>query len=361
MKLHALLFTLLTFFSACAVSGRAFAQDSAANSYIAVLEKQDSLAAISDEMVPLRAELLRASEKHHVPASLLAAFCQEESNFNPWAERSEPKYWNNRKVKRAARKWSKAHKGLPTSTTELSDRAKSMGLMQPMGEVAREQGFDSTYLSALFEPFNSIDQGAILLKKLLARYGRDTLAAISAYNAGTPHQVHGTFANARYVYRVSVAWRHYQRALDYAQTRQHSTQTPSMARDNRERHNDTLSHAAVPLREHADSDALARKSYTNGGGPLPARHRLGTRYPSYAYLPQSQGQQQPATFTGYVMAGLTLLVFLACLFGLAYPIWRHRGGGTGHRLDLSRSANEFVLAGPSARAQNQNTSRTLRA
>jgi soluble lytic murein transglycosylase-like protein len=82
--------------------------------------------------------------------------------------------------------------------------------MQVMGETAREQGFDRPFLSELYLPENAIAHGAMLLKKLLTRYRGDTLAAISAYNSGSARRSRrGMFANARYVYRVAIAWRAY--------------------------------------------------------------------------------------------------------------------------------------------------------
>ncbi len=80
-----------------------------------------------------------------------------------------------------------------------------------MGETAREQGFANTYLAELYLPRNALEHGALLLHRLLVRYHDDTLAAISAYNQGTARKHRGVFVNARYVYRVTLAWRAYER------------------------------------------------------------------------------------------------------------------------------------------------------
>lgn len=79
-----------------------------------------------------------------------------------------------------------------------------------MGETAREQGFMARYLAELYLPANSIQHGAKLLRTLLDRYHGDTLSAISAYNQGSARRKAGVFLNARYVYRVCLAWRAYQ-------------------------------------------------------------------------------------------------------------------------------------------------------
>ena len=116
-------------------------------------------------------------------------------------------------MQRDAREWSKQWRGLPTYQTELDDRSRSIGLMQVMGQLAREQGFAPRYLSELHLPENSILQGAKRLRALLDRYRNDTLSAISAYNQGKNRKRGETFANARYVYRVCAAWKVYRRWL----------------------------------------------------------------------------------------------------------------------------------------------------
>ena len=169
----------------------------------------DSISASSAMLIPFRAEIESAAAREAIPASLIAAVIQEESRFDPWATRAEPRYMRNRAVRRAAARFVKLHPHGPTAFTELVGRAQSYGLMQVMGETAREQGFAPSFLAELYIPRNAIAHGAMLLAQLLRRYHNDTLAAISAYNQGTPHKRRGIFVNARYVYRVTIAWRVY--------------------------------------------------------------------------------------------------------------------------------------------------------
>jgi soluble lytic murein transglycosylase-like protein len=169
----------------------------------------DSIGATEPLLIPYREEIESTAMQYHLPASLLAGVIQEESRFEPWATRAEPRYLRNRKVRRFAVRWSKSHGGLPNTYTEQSDRSRSYGLMQVMGETAREQGFAAPYLAALYLPRNAIEHGAMLLKHLMARYRNDTLSAISAYNQGSARRRRGVFLNARYVYRVTLAWRAY--------------------------------------------------------------------------------------------------------------------------------------------------------
>ena len=176
----------------------------------------DSLSANETVLIPFRNEIERAAQELALPASLIAAVIQEESRFDEWATRTEPRYFCKvEKVRRiSGAVCTRAHRLGPTAFTELVDRSRSYGLMQIMGETAREQGFDRPFLAELYIPSNAIAHGAMLLKRLLTRYHNDTLSAISAYNQGTARRTthgpkRGVFANARYVYRVTIAWRAY--------------------------------------------------------------------------------------------------------------------------------------------------------
>ena len=180
------------------------------NALVESLQGADSSEAADVFLIPFRKEIDSVARKCKLPASLLAAFIQEESQFDPFAIRTEPHYLKKRKVIAEARSWSRKHRGVPTYETELFLRASSMGLMQPLGQVAREQGFKARFLSALIEPYNSLDEGAKHLRDKIIRYKGDTLSAISAYNQGNNRKKGGVFVNARYVYRVSVAWRVYE-------------------------------------------------------------------------------------------------------------------------------------------------------
>ncbi len=148
--------------------------------------RTDSLEAESGDVLPFHAEIVTVAKKYKLPPALLAAIVQEESRFDEFAVRTERSYLKKRKVITEANAFSKSHGGL-----------------------AREQGFDARYLSELILPLNSLESGAKHLQSLLIKYKKDTLSAISAYNQGNNRKRHGLFANARYVYRVSVAWKFY--------------------------------------------------------------------------------------------------------------------------------------------------------
>jgi len=82
------------------------------------------------------------------------------------------------------------------SDTEEICRAMSWGLMQVMGEVARELGYKGKYLSTLCRvPDLGIEYGCKHLTAKTKRYG--LRQGLSAYNAGSP-----TIKNAAYVNEI---------------------------------------------------------------------------------------------------------------------------------------------------------------
>jgi hypothetical protein len=285
----------------------------------------DSIEASSGILVPFQKEIKAVAREHGLPASLLAAFIQEESAWNPWATREEPGYLRNPIVIRAAKLWSKRHNGMPTALTELNDRSRSIGLMQPMGEVAREQGYDSTYLASLYLPRNSIEQGATLLKRQLRRYGGDTLSAISAYNQGNNRKRHGMFENARYVYRVSLAQRKYHELF--------TTHTPDLNEAiyddstiqtvSPDRYSDSHHLSVIQIRLPSDTQAFRNLAHnSNGSSSGPSGHGSGTRYDHD--LPFDHPGNSEPSLDGYFVLGFSTLALGAGIILFRYVA--HRSG-----------------------------------
>ena len=80
--------------------------------------------------------LARATaEAHQLDAALICAICEQESAWNPWAIRYEPAFFAHYIAPQLA--------GGQISNTEAQARAFSWGLMQVMGQVAREHNFGS--------------------------------------------------------------------------------------------------------------------------------------------------------------------------------------------------------------------------
>jgi Transglycosylase SLT domain len=84
--------------------------------------------------------------------ALVCAVMEQESGWNPWAMRYDPAFF------------SKYVTGLYTnnkiSASEAYARGFSWGLMQVMGQVARETGFDAPFLSALGDPEQGLASAA---------------------------------------------------------------------------------------------------------------------------------------------------------------------------------------------------------
>jgi soluble lytic murein transglycosylase-like protein len=100
---------------------------------------------------------LSASSVVCTGTALVCAIVEQESAWNTHAIRYEPGF--------RTRYVAPLH--LPP--TEEIARSISWGLMQVMGQVAREHGFDGKFLSALCDPALGLDIGcAVLASKLVA-------------------------------------------------------------------------------------------------------------------------------------------------------------------------------------------------
>lgn len=104
--------------------------------------------------------------------ALVCAVCEQESGWNPLAIRYEPAFHNAYIVK------------LRLPSTEDISRAISWGLMQLMGETARELGFKGAFLSELTDPVVGLTWGCEKLKRGLSLSGHVT-PALQIYNGGS--------------------------------------------------------------------------------------------------------------------------------------------------------------------------------
>lgn len=109
------------------------------------------------------------------PDALMFAWIAQESEWNLHAIRYEPGFyrrWVPDEVKRR-------------SPTEAHARAFSWGLLQMMGQVAREQGFRPRYLTRLLDPATNIVLCSQYLVNDRKRNTDGTWAgALAAYNGG---------------------------------------------------------------------------------------------------------------------------------------------------------------------------------
>src|SRR6266481_6475251 len=128
-------------------------------------------------MSPTRAELISLARtiagQHALPPALVCAVVEQESAWNPFAIRYEPAF-RTRYV---------APLGL-TSTEEIA-RSISWGLMQVMGQVAREHGFTGKFLATLCDPTAGLEAGCQVLASKISASGGDLTVALERWNGGS--------------------------------------------------------------------------------------------------------------------------------------------------------------------------------
>jgi len=124
-----------------------------------------------DEMIALAKQ--KAAEHGLDPALLCSLAHHESGNWQPWAIRYEPAFFD---------RYLAPLKGI--SDTEKRARAFSYGLTQIMGQTARELGFAGDYLAELCDPTTNLEFGCRKLARCMDRVNNDKRAALLAYNGG---------------------------------------------------------------------------------------------------------------------------------------------------------------------------------
>jgi hypothetical protein len=169
----------------------------------------------------LRLHINAAAVTHRLDPRVLCGQVQVESEGDPYAFNPEPKYqwfWDLRKDK-PFRKLDPSElsskrppgdfsclKGDPDQEWWLQQA--SIGLMQIMGAVAREHGFDAPYLLKLVEPAVNLDYGCRHLAQLLRGVNGDLRCALARYNGGAYQNTPGQpLRNEAYVQKVEKAMR----------------------------------------------------------------------------------------------------------------------------------------------------------
>lgn len=133
------------------------------------------------------------ADKYDIPLKLLKNMINAESGGNTFAVRYEDHYrWLVKPLDKYH--WHKE--------TERIGQKTSWGLLQIMGAVARERGFEGRYLAQLCDPELGLEYGCKHLKWNYNRYN-DWYDAVSAYNQGNNRKnKSGEYANQRYVNQV---------------------------------------------------------------------------------------------------------------------------------------------------------------
>ncbi len=120
-----------------------------------------------------------AAVRHHLDPALVCAIVEQESAWQPWAIRFEPAFF----AKYVAPLFAIC-KIEPATNTEAYSRAISWGLMQVMGQTARERGFAGKFLSELCDPATGLDAGCELLAHKLALAEGNIERALVLWNGG---------------------------------------------------------------------------------------------------------------------------------------------------------------------------------
>ena len=133
-----------------------------------------------------------AAAARSLDAALVCAVIEQESGWNPWAMRYEPAFF--------AKYVAPLYTNNRISASEAYARGFSWGLMQVMGQVAREAGFEALFLSALCDPEQGLAVGCKVLRKKFDAMAGDTTRALLAWNGG---------ANPTYAAQVLARRSHY--------------------------------------------------------------------------------------------------------------------------------------------------------
>jgi soluble lytic murein transglycosylase-like protein len=128
-----------------------------------------------------------SSSQTGISVELLAAVIHQESGGNPFAVRYEPAFLK-RYLEDKTKKTIGGH--VPTRCswqTEVQMRSTSFGLMQLMGQVARERGFQGEFLTELCDPAVNLKWGSELLQTLLHKHDTTEKALLRWNGGGDPN------------------------------------------------------------------------------------------------------------------------------------------------------------------------------
>jgi Transglycosylase SLT domain len=130
---------------------------------------------------------------HALQPELVCAVCEQESNWDTWATRYEPGF--------LSRYVAPLFTNNKIDATEAHCRAMSWGLMQVMGQTAREHGFRGRFLSALCDPEAGLAIGCAVLAHRLAT-AADAPSALLLWNGGADSEYPAQVLNRMAHYTV---------------------------------------------------------------------------------------------------------------------------------------------------------------
>lgn len=115
----------------------------------------------------------QTAQKYRLDPVLVCAVCEQESGWDTFSMRFEPRFLARYVVPLAL-----------TNPTEEHARSISWGLMQLMGQVARELKWPGRYLSTLCEPQIGLELGCQHLANKFKQSGGDVNKALLLWNGG---------------------------------------------------------------------------------------------------------------------------------------------------------------------------------
>lgn len=139
------------------------------------------------------------TEEFPLDEKLVLSIIWRESAADPLAIRFEPNYSYTFKVNEIASRFK------TDPVTESNMQKCSFGLMQVMGGVARELGFEKKYLTEMLDANINIFYGMKKLHRLSKTY-KDIRDVISSYNAGSVRKDGQYYRNQNYVDYVLKVW-----------------------------------------------------------------------------------------------------------------------------------------------------------
>ena len=118
----------------------------------------------------------RTAEAEGLDPALVCGVVEQESGWNTWAMRYEPLFF--------AKYVAPLYTNNKVGATEAYARGFSWGLMQVMGQTAREMGVSSPHLSTLCDPAVGLAVGCKILRKKLEAAGGNLHKTLLAWNGG---------------------------------------------------------------------------------------------------------------------------------------------------------------------------------
>lgn len=136
-----------------------------------------------------RGDVIAVAQRHGLDYKIVAAVVYQESKGDPFAIRYEHAFFK-RYILSLDRTTLPGFvpASIPTLATEKRLRAHSFGLMQIMGETAREYGYKKNYLTKLLNPKDNLEMGCKILKSLIDKQegtkDQQLIKALKRYNGG---------------------------------------------------------------------------------------------------------------------------------------------------------------------------------